>query len=170
MGGAVSTSESVAEFDAMSISSDGTDELSLEEYCTNCEKANEATNCRIADWTIEVLAVLLKEIDARRGNKKLDKGWEKLGENERRLKKGSTVIDEVKETNMFPEFDSDAARREKIADEATLSGEAFSEACHYVRTIASIYNRNRKCGIYCHFWRSGEREYCHCSLFVIVVF
>jgi hypothetical protein len=113
-------------------------------HADSTEKKN-----RIADWTVEVLACLLKEIAARRKatNVKSD-SWSKAGETIKNAKKkNAAVLDEVEEIIMLPEFNAEVARREQRRDASgvMLSQDVFDELRDYIETIASLYNDNRKC-------------------------
>ena len=69
--------------------------------------------------------------------------WEKKLRKIQR-KKGTTVIDEVKEIIMLPEFNAEVAKKEKKEGEIQLSEQVTEELFDYVHTIASMYNTNRK--------------------------
>jgi class 3 adenylate cyclase len=178
-GGATGTpsgARSVCSTDALSIDSGKTgDFVSLEDF--QLREAEESTNHRIADWTVEVLACLLKEIEARRRAdpvekeavqisadtfdlKNLDfcmvgaqanhddkknqaKAWEKKLRKKQK-KKGTTIMDEVEEIIMLPDFNAEEAKRVKKAGDIQLSKAVTKELRDYVRTLASMYNKNRK--------------------------
>lgn len=101
---------------------------------------------RIADWTSEVLACLLKEIARRR----LASGVR--GEDCSRIEKSvgnnssSTVIDEVKEIIELPEYNATVARKEQAVDPTSvqLSPEVWEELREYVRAMSMLYHDNRK--------------------------
>jgi hypothetical protein len=125
----------------------GTD-LSLDDFeMRSCVELIENRN-RIVDWTVEVLAYLLKEIAARRkATNVISDSWSKVGETIKHAKKkNATVIDEVEEIIMLPEFNEEVARRggEIDASEVMLSQDVFDKLRDYIRTIASLYNDNRK--------------------------
>lgn len=112
---------------------------------------------RIADWTVEVLAGLLQEIEVRRrasqtksepNHRLLQLEQSSTYTNER------TVIDDVKEIIELPEFDLAAAQREAKMDPETieLREDVLWELRNFVRTIASMYHDNRKC--------NGSRPLC----------
>jgi hypothetical protein len=134
--------------DATSNMSAGTD-LSLEDFELRAYAESIEKRARIVDWTVEVLACLLKEITARRmaTNVKSD-SWSKAGETIKNAKKkNAAVIDEVEEIIMLPEFNEEVARREKKLDacDVMLSQDVVDKLRDYIETIASLYNDNRKC-------------------------
>lgn len=105
---------------------------------------------RIAEWTVEVLAGLLKEIEIRRqaAQRKSDSKvhLRRLEHSATFHENGETVISEVKEIIELPKFDVAAAKRESSIDvsEVTLSEDVLQELRDFVRTIASMYHENRK--------------------------
>jgi Adenylate and Guanylate cyclase catalytic domain len=105
---------------------------------------------RIADWTVEVLAGLLREIKARRRANTAKNSTESLlrrMECESSLQaNGNTVIDEVAEIIGLPKYDAAAARQEARVDlgELDIPEVVFEELRFFVRTIASMYRDNRK--------------------------
>lgn len=113
--------------------------------------AADSREDRLAGWTIEVLSGLLKEIEIRRratntrGDSK-SKLAKLEGQSLVEAKKGSTVIDEVKEIVELPNFDVNAARKETTLKEkgTELPTHVQSELSSYVRKIASMYMNNRK--------------------------
>ena len=147
-GGAKSNLTSDMSVGSHDLSLDGFD---LRDHVEAMEKKN-----RIADWTVEIMACLLKEIAARRkaaSTKRGSKGdmFVALGSKKKSQKnlfathtKDATVIDEVQEIIMLPEYDADVARKEASLDpnEITLSQDVFDELRDYIRTIASLYNEN----------------------------
>ena len=69
--------------------------------------------------------------------------WElKLMENNK--KNGSTVIDEVEEIIVLPDYNADVAKKEMELGEIELSPAVMDELRNYVQTIASMYNNNRE--------------------------
>lgn len=110
---------------------------------------------RIADWTVETMAGLLKEIVVRRmaANTKSDPSHKLFRiENQASFSKdGSTVISEVQEIIELPQFDAEAATKEGEIDAnaVTLPAEVVDELREFVRTIASMYHENRKFCLYC---------------------
>ena len=138
--------------------SSGASTVDLEDFEIRDQEELIAKKNRIADWTVEVLAVLLKEIQVRRkaSNIKSDPrtkisvletpmGCANASPNDDATMK-KTVIDEVEEIIMLPEFNKVAARKEQQMDptEISLNPEVFGELRDYVRTIASLYNDNGK--------------------------
>lgn len=105
---------------------------------------------RIADWTVEILAGLLREIQVRRvaapGKPSTETQLRRLEGGSSFHENGDTVISEVAEIVELPKFDAVAAQRETQidVDEVDLSEEVFEELRDFVRTIASMYHENRK--------------------------
>lgn len=105
---------------------------------------------RIAEWTIEILAGLLKEIELRRQalqrNTDGKQVLRRLEQTATFHENGVTVISEVKEIIELPNFDAVAAKREARidADTITLPDEAFAELRDFVQTVASMYHDNRE--------------------------
>lgn len=105
---------------------------------------------RIADWTVETMSGVLKEIVVRRkaeGTKSLAPS--KLLQLEKQYtgfhRDGSTMMDEVKEIIELPNFDAEAAEREANIDASAiaLSQQVVEELRDFVQTIASMYHDNR---------------------------
>jgi hypothetical protein len=107
-------------------------------------------NEHIAEWTVEILAGLLKEIEVRRRamQRKHDtkQVLRRLEYNSTFYDNGVTVISEVKEIIELPKFDFAAAERESSIDSSTIvvAEEVLDELHDFVRTVASMYHRNRR--------------------------
>lgn len=106
---------------------------------------------RIADWSVETLAGILREIQLRRlatrGTKKSnEKQLERLERTSCYHEDNETVISELKEIVELPHFDATVAEREAAIDidEIVLPPVVMEELTEYVRTIASMYHSNRK--------------------------
>lgn len=106
---------------------------------------------RIADWTVEILTGLLKEIQVRRMalHTKSDPA-KKLVQLESTSPFGQangTVIDEVQEIIELPRFDMTAAKREAEIDanKIELDAVVLEELRGFVQTIAAMYHDNGKC-------------------------
>jgi hypothetical protein len=138
----------------MFLGTDTNSSVSSFDHLRDNAESNEKKN-RIADWTVEVLACLLKEIGSRRKatNFRSDSRWrlysepvESATKKNAPVKKNTSVIDEVEEIIMLPEFNAQVARREQMLDasDVLLSQEVFDELRDYVLTIAALYNDNRK--------------------------
>jgi Adenylate and Guanylate cyclase catalytic domain len=118
------------------------------------QQALENRNRSIADWMAEVLACLLKEVELRRRAESLkSESLRKITELELSTlnNKGgdSTVIDEVAEIIELPKFNALASAKQEAKadmDDVTLSQDVTDELRDFVRTIASLYNDNRKSG------------------------
>lgn len=133
-----------SESDTQSVSSS----LNSTTHYLDTNRVTEKRN-RIADWTVEVLADLLQEIEVRRrasqtrnepGHKLLQLEQSSTYTNDR------TVLDDVKEIIELPEFDLTAAQREAKMDpeQIQLKDDVLVELRSFVRTIASMYHDNRK--------------------------
>ena len=98
---------------------------------------------RVADWTAEILAALLQEIDTRRVTLgiKRDPNWEDIGQEGSTRSKGN-VINEVEEIITLPEVDLEK-EMEKIKA-SKLTTDVNDELRQYVRCIALMYRDNRK--------------------------
>lgn len=104
---------------------------------------------RIADWTVEVLADLLQEIEVRRraAQVKSEPTYRLLQmEQSSTYSAEKTVLDDVKEIIELPEYNVSVAQREsKINPESIQLGEdVLRELRTFVRTVASMYHDNRK--------------------------
>lgn len=114
---------------------------------------------RIADWTVEIMAALLKEVVVRRKaaliktepNSRLNRLEQATGTppsipNTDDDHTAATVIDEVQEIVELPKFNATAAHREASMDarNVSLPPQVLEELRDYVRAIASMYNENRK--------------------------
>jgi Adenylate and Guanylate cyclase catalytic domain len=104
---------------------------------------------RITEWTAEVMAGLLKEIVmSRRALDTPRTPRAKLAVLERQVSLQNqdgklTVIDEVKEIIELPDFQSKRTKARTVGD-VTLDPKALQELRDYIRTIALMYNANRK--------------------------
>jgi hypothetical protein len=105
---------------------------------------------RIAEWTVEVMTVLLKEIELRRlaTNTRGD-SFQTLHQLEQAtsFKKGDqTVIGEVCDIVELPENDEMAARKEARLqlNDIELGDKVVQELRVYIQTIASMYRENGK--------------------------
>ena len=113
---------------------------------------------RITDWTVEVMAGLLKEIVmSRRAVDTTRTPRAKLSDLEREVllqnRDGKhTVIDEVKEIIELPDFQSKEPKA-KIVGDVELDAKVLRELRDYIRTIALLYNANRKYPL------NGERHH-----------
>lgn len=104
---------------------------------------------RIADWTVEVLADLLQEIEVRRRASQIrNEASHRLMQMEQNsVYTGErTVIDDVKEIVELPEYNVTIAQRESKMDAGSiqLGEDVMTELRTFVRTIASMYHDNRK--------------------------
>ena len=111
---------------------------------TGDQEATEKRN-RIADWTVVVLACLLKDIEVRRkASKSNPDRRDRISELERTTgkRKDQSAINEIQEVIMLPEFDARAATKEENlnADDIVLDPEVFEQLRDYVQTIASLYS------------------------------
>ena len=133
------------ESDNMSVCSSASGGGYFKDDSREAEKLN-----RIADWTVEVLAGLLKDIEVRRRALQIKaEPTQRLlqVEQDSTFTGDNTVIGEVKEIIELPEFNVAAARREATIDseQIKLSDDVLGELRDFVRTIASLYHDNRKC-------------------------
>ncbi len=138
------TSGYASESDTQSVTSS----LNSTTHYQDVQRVDEKRN-RIADWTVEVLADLLQEIEVRR------RASQTKGEPSHKLLQleqastytnDRTVIDDVKEIIELPAFDLAAAQREANMDpeHIVLREEVLRELRSFVRTIASMYHDNGK--------------------------
>jgi class 3 adenylate cyclase len=109
----------------------------------NAQEEIEKKN-RIAEWTVEVLAKVLKSIVSERKafGIKPDSGdaiekleVESLSQNYNK----KTVIDEVAEMVLLPGY---RAKKKEINENCELEDKIMMQLRHYVQTIASVYNDN----------------------------
>jgi hypothetical protein len=118
------------------------DELPLVSF-VNTQEEIERKN-RIAEWTVEVLAKVLKSIvterkafgiksDSRELIEKLE--MQSLSQNYNT----NTAIDEVAEVVVLPGY---RAKMKELNDHFELDDKIVSQLRHYVQTIASLYNDN----------------------------
>jgi hypothetical protein len=109
----------------------------------NTQEEIERKN-RIAEWTVEVLAKVLKSIfterktfgikpDSRELIEKLE--LQSLSQNYG----NKSVIDEVAEMVVLPGYKSN---KKEISDQVELEDRIVMQLRHYVQTIASLYNDN----------------------------
>lgn len=105
---------------------------------------------RIADWTVEVLSGLLKEIHVRRmATKTRSEPQLKLLQMENSSSFGQesgTVIDEVQEIVELPKFDVAAAEREAQLDANAIQLDevVLAELRDFVQMMAAMYHDNGK--------------------------
>lgn len=144
-------------------SESGSKHTSLDRLCLDDSQVIESRN-RIADWTAEVMGSLLKEIVLRRtamGVKSESRS--KIAELERAIDNnttnGFTVIEEVEEIIELPDFNARATKLEAQlhGEDVSLGQEVTDELRDFVRTIASLYNDNRK-----SLLRKSERRWIPC--------
>ena len=120
------------------------------------EVENEAIKKRnrMVDWTSEILSTLLSEIVARRQavgsgsdpKQKIEKAENSLSRNGG----NQTVIDEVQEIIILPEYNATAASRDLVMDDIVLLSKDVRDELHdYVRCVAGLYRDNRKL-VYCN--------------------
>lgn len=104
---------------------------------------------RITDWTAEVMSGLLKEIVTSRKNAGTPRASrENLRVLERKVSLNSqagkrTVIDEVQEIIELPDFHTKKTKTRKVCV-VPLDQQVLQELRNYIRTIALLYNDNRK--------------------------
>ncbi|KAG7337346.1 3'5'-cyclic nucleotide phosphodiesterase [Nitzschia inconspicua] len=98
---------------------------------------------RSAQWVVEILANLLKEIVAKRESLGIRKDPAALMEKLETMAKGNEntmVIDEVKEIITLPGFVK--KRKSKVEDTSDLGDDVLEELKDYVIMAASLYNDN----------------------------
>ena len=104
---------------------------------------------RITDWTVEVMAGLLKEIVMSRnaaGTPRTPRAKVAILERQVSLQNQNgklTVIDEVKEIIELPDFQAKRTKT-KTTRNVTLDPKVLRELRDYIQTIALMYNANRK--------------------------
>jgi Adenylate and Guanylate cyclase catalytic domain len=131
----------------LSSNSDSEKEFSPQEVSDAADEA--ATYDRIADWTVEVMAGLLKEIVISRktaSTPRTPRSKLKLLERDVSLHNQAgklTVLDEVQEIIELPDFQAKSAKTRKVSDVA-LDPKVLRELRDYIRTIACMYHSNRK--------------------------
>jgi len=131
----------------LSSNSDSENEFSPQEVSDAADEA--ATYDRIADWTVEVMAGLIKEIVTSRNNAstpRTPRSKLKLLERDVSLHNQAgklTVLDEVQEIIELPDFQAKSAKTRKVSDVA-LDPKVLRELRDYIRTIACMYHSNRK--------------------------
>jgi hypothetical protein len=105
---------------------------------------------RITEWTAEVMTGLLREILAYRkfsGTPQTERATLATLEREVSLHSQdgkSTVIDEVQEIIELPDFHDRRSERNTQLGDVKVNEKALQELRDYIRTIALMYNDNRK--------------------------
>jgi len=99
---------------------------------------------RLVQWNTEVLARFLREVVARREASGISNdSSETIAQHEQDvLKDSSIVLDEVKDVVWIPKFDSDAASKQKSANEVELGDGVVEQLQSYIQTIAAMYRDN----------------------------
>ncbi|KAL7562125.1 hypothetical protein ACA910_019867 [Epithemia clementina (nom. ined.)] len=102
---------------------------------------------RLVEWNVEIMVKLLKQIVSRRearealGRRATNKSalgapkWESTTRN-------GTVLDEVKEVIMLPEFDPAVAKASRTAKQVALSPTVMAQLREYITLIATMYTDN----------------------------
>eukprot|EP00934_Nitzschia_sp_Nitz4_P008385 Nitzschia sp. Nitz4//scaffold169_size48518//44621//48512//NITZ4_007081-RA/size48518-processed-gene-0.84-mRNA-1//1//CDS//3329538415//8375//frame0 len=93
---------------------------------------------RLIDWNVELLAGLLKHIEAQRSDMRLGRASVAPIQ----LRGGSTALDEVTEIITLPQFAMKGMKRKTRPDDIELSVEVITQLRDYVTTIASMYRDN----------------------------
>jgi hypothetical protein len=98
---------------------------------------------RLIDWNVEILTSILKQIVVQHGNRRSSEISVPMEVVTRAP--GTTVLDEVKEIIVLPEFDADANRRKADAfagDSVELPENVSAQLRQYVSNIAALYLDN----------------------------
>ncbi|KAL7569394.1 hypothetical protein ACA910_010478 [Epithemia clementina (nom. ined.)] len=109
------------------------------------EAMNEKTR-RLVDWNVEILVKLLKQIVSRREaqeaiGRKRSKSFLEADQINGMARSGS-MLDEVKEVIMLPEFDSSLVKTPRIPQQINLSTAVMAQIREYVSVIATMYPSN----------------------------
>ena len=96
---------------------------------------------RLIDWNVELLSSLLKQIEARRRDLKLNTK-KNVAPPHLTLKGGSTALDEVTEIITLPQFDPNAHKTRTSPEDVVLDEAIVAQLRDYVTTIASMYRDN----------------------------
>ena len=94
---------------------------------------------RLIDWNVELLAGLLKHIEAQRRDLRMRS---KEGAPTMELKGGSTALDEVTEIITLPQFKNKPNKKKTRPEDVELTMEVITQLRDYVTTIASMYRDN----------------------------
>lgn len=94
---------------------------------------------RLIDWNVELLAGLLKQIEAQRRDLRMRN---KDGAPTMELKGGSTALDEVTEIITLPQFKTKSNKKKTRPEDVELTIEVVTQLRDYVTTIASMYRDN----------------------------
>ena len=94
---------------------------------------------RLIDWNVELLAGLLRQIEAQRRDLRLRS---RDGAPTMELKGGSTALDEVTEIITLPQLQQGAKGKRTRPEDVELSVEVITQLRDYVTTIASMYRDN----------------------------
>lgn len=94
---------------------------------------------RLIDWNVELLAGLLRQVEAQRRDLRLRS---REGAPTMELKGGSSALDEVTEIITLPQFNEKTNKKKTRPDDVELSIEVITQLRDYVTTIASMYRDN----------------------------
>jgi len=120
---------------------------------------------RITEWTVEVMTCLLKQIVMSRnaaGTPRTPRTRLAILERQVSLRNEDgkhTVIDEVQEIIELPDFQAKTAKTKTTRDVA-LDPKVLCELRDYIRTIAILYNANRKYPLASKLHTISERGRC----------
>jgi len=97
---------------------------------------------RLVDWNSDILARLLKQIVARRNASGAQGALSPSAAQVGVAKNGETVLDEVKEIILLPEFDVKAANSQETTESIDLGEDVMIQLRDYVTIVATLYRDN----------------------------